>query len=171
MVIKLAYKKWKIALDTVQGTVSLQTKIKNSTGRLVKVERTYDVSKTADGEPKISLESCYLFIEGDESITSVKFESDTAIIVDLFTKDDEFIDSIGNWDFADDVELEEEQVLKDVVGTEVYERLEKEYYEPSGTFEYQDRKTGDWYKEDGTPLRNPDEYDDTVEGYTPFGDE
>ena len=45
----------------------------------------------------------------------------------------------------------------------------KEYYEPSGTYEWFDGYT--FYNEFGQELRNPNEYDVYSEGYTPFGDE
>ena len=43
------------------------------------------------------------------------------------------------------------------------------YYEPSSSKEYTDGEN--WYNIRGVMLRNPDEYDDDTEGYTPFGDE
>jgi hypothetical protein len=44
-----------------------------------------------------------------------------------------------------------------------------EYYPPSESQEYTDGET--WYNRSGQTLREPDEYRDDTEGYTPFGDE
>ncbi len=47
--------------------------------------------------------------------------------------------------------------------------LEQEYYPPSDSYEYWDGSN--FYNLSGQQLRNPNEYCDTQEGYTPFGDE
>ncbi len=47
----------------------------------------------------------------------------------------------------------------------------EQYYSPSDSVEMFDRETGIYYNNSGDPLRDPDEYDDCSEGYTPFGDE
>ena len=49
--------------------------------------------------------------------------------------------------------------------------MEEKYYKPSGTIELYDSENDEWYKSNGDPLRNPVEYDEESEGYTPFGDE
>lgn len=49
--------------------------------------------------------------------------------------------------------------------------LEKAYYSPSDSYEYYDPETDTFYNSVGDELRNPYEYDDYSEGYTPFGDE
>ena len=49
--------------------------------------------------------------------------------------------------------------------------LIREYYDPSGTFELFDPETGQFYNESMRELRDPEEYDNRSEGYTPFGDE
>lgn len=43
------------------------------------------------------------------------------------------------------------------------------YYEPSASFEWTDGQH--FYNHRGTRLRNPEEYNQRSEGYTPFGDE
>jgi len=48
--------------------------------------------------------------------------------------------------------------------------LNRAYYEPSGTYEMQD-ENGIYYNRAGDQLRDPEEYDTSSEGYTPFGDE
>lgn len=45
------------------------------------------------------------------------------------------------------------------------------YYEPSETFETYDTETEQFYNGYGQELRNPEEYNTSSEGYTPFGDE
>lgn len=52
---------------------------------------------------------------------------------------------------------------------EFLQDLEKEYYPPSDTYEYWDGEY--FYNSAGDQLRNPNEYDQYSEGYTPFGDE
>ena len=47
--------------------------------------------------------------------------------------------------------------------------MKTEFYPPSGTFE--DFDGTDFYNASGQRLRNPREYDERSEGYTPFGDE
>jgi len=47
--------------------------------------------------------------------------------------------------------------------------MEKEYYPPSDSYEWFDGKY--YYNSSGQQLRDPEEYDDSEEGYTPFGDE
>lgn len=51
------------------------------------------------------------------------------------------------------------------------EELIESYYYPSDTFELYNQKTGQFYNRSGQELRNPEEYNETSEGYTPFGDE
>lgn len=51
------------------------------------------------------------------------------------------------------------------------ENLIESYYEPSGTYELMDEKTGQFYNRSGQELRDPEEYNPYSEGYTPFGDE
>lgn len=40
-----------------------------------------------------------------------------------------------------------------------------------GSYAYYDEQTDTYYNDFGQELRNPDEYDQYSEGYTPFGDE
>jgi hypothetical protein len=47
--------------------------------------------------------------------------------------------------------------------------MEKAYYAPSDSMEDFDGEF--FYNASGDQLRDPDEYDDNTEGYTPFGDE
>lgn len=61
--------------------------------------------------------------------------------------------------------------LEQAVGSEIYDRLEETYYPPTGTYEWQDCKTGYWYSSNGDPIRDPEDYNTSAEGYTPFGDE
>lgn len=49
--------------------------------------------------------------------------------------------------------------------------LDKEYYSPSQSEELFDTKTNTWYNLSGQQMRDPDEYNQDSEGYTPFGDE
>lgn len=46
-----------------------------------------------------------------------------------------------------------------------------EYYYPSDSYELYDPKTGQFYNQSGQELREPQDYDESMEGYTPFGDE
>jgi len=48
-------------------------------------------------------------------------------------------------------------------------KKEMRYYEPSDTYEFFDGEH--YYNASGRQLRDPSEYDDDTEGYTPFGDE
>ena len=50
-------------------------------------------------------------------------------------------------------------------------KLERVYYPPSGSYEYYDSKTATYYNNSGQELRDPEEYNQYSEGYTPFGDE
>ena len=50
-------------------------------------------------------------------------------------------------------------------------QLEYVPYGNTGTKAYLDSKTNTYYNSSGQTLRSPLEYDDTQEGYTPFGDE
>lgn len=50
-------------------------------------------------------------------------------------------------------------------------KLERAYYSPSGSYEYYDSDTQTYYTRSGEELRDPSEYDEYSEGYTPFGDE
>mgnify|MGYP001544611570 CR=1 FL=1 len=50
------------------------------------------------------------------------------------------------------------------------EELDWVYY-GHGTSAYYDSETDTYYNEFGQQLRNPNEYDTSGEGYTPFGDE
>lgn len=45
------------------------------------------------------------------------------------------------------------------------------YYAPSDSYELLDPKTNQFYNRSGQKLRDPEEYDQDSEGYTPFGDE
>ncbi len=47
--------------------------------------------------------------------------------------------------------------------------LEQKYYHPSDSYEYWDGSY--FYNAFGQQLRDPEEYCDMAEGYTPFGDE
>ena len=47
----------------------------------------------------------------------------------------------------------------------------KQFYPPSETWEDYDTDTGTFYNASGDLLRDPGEYDEHSEGYTPFGDE
>jgi len=47
--------------------------------------------------------------------------------------------------------------------------MEEKYYPPSDSYEWFDGEY--YYNSSGQQLRNPQEYDDSEEGYTPFGDE
>jgi len=49
--------------------------------------------------------------------------------------------------------------------------LSKEYYSPSQSQELYDTKNNIWYNLSGQQMRDPSEYDQSGEGYTPFGDE
>lgn len=49
--------------------------------------------------------------------------------------------------------------------------LEKRYYKPSATFELYDPEYDIWYNSNMDILRDPIEYNEESEGYTPFGDE
>lgn len=64
-----------------------------------------------------------------------------------------------------------QEIYKQVGGKEVYDRLEEEYYAPSESFEFYDPVTKQWFNKSFEPLRNPDEYNQHSEAYTPFGDE
>ena len=50
-------------------------------------------------------------------------------------------------------------------------KLDRAYYGPSGSYEYYDSDTDTFYNRSGDELRDPEEYNDCSEGYTPFGDE
>lgn len=52
-----------------------------------------------------------------------------------------------------------------------FTKLEKKYYPPSDSMEYYDPEANQFYNSNGTPLRDPEEYDPCQEGYTPWGDE
>lgn len=61
-----------------------------------------------------------------------------------------------------------------------YEELQKkiengevtlEYYAPSESQEWWDEENNCFYNRSGQRLRNPEEYNTSAEGYTPFGDE
>jgi len=45
----------------------------------------------------------------------------------------------------------------------------EKYYEPTGTYEF--FEDGVFFNAYGQQLRDPQEYDTSMEGYTPFGDE
>ncbi len=45
------------------------------------------------------------------------------------------------------------------------------YYEPTGTYEIFDTDTQTYENQFGQQLRNPEQYNSSSEGYTPFGDE
>lgn len=45
----------------------------------------------------------------------------------------------------------------------------KAFYEPSGT--YETYRNGVFFNAFGQQLRDPEEYEQSSEGYTPFGDE
>lgn len=51
------------------------------------------------------------------------------------------------------------------------DNLVKEFYAPSGSMEWHDPVTGNWYNSSMQQLRNPEEYNPSAEGYTPFRDE
>ncbi|WP_165396099.1 hypothetical protein [Flavobacterium sp. J27] len=50
-------------------------------------------------------------------------------------------------------------------------KLIRVYCAPSDSYEFKDINTGKFYNSFGQELRNPEEYNDSEEGYTPFGDE
>lgn len=54
---------------------------------------------------------------------------------------------------------------------EFLDSLDREFYPPSGSYEFYDRKTGSFYNHSGQALRDVEEYNQYSEGYTPFGDE
>ena len=54
---------------------------------------------------------------------------------------------------------------------ELYDRLEENWYSPSQSYELWDPVKHIFYNYSGQQLRNPQEYDTSMEGYTPFGDE
>lgn len=58
-------------------------------------------------------------------------------------------------------------------GTELFEKLEKQYYEPSQTNEWYDSENDQYYNIFGQQLRTPDIYDISSEDSfdEPFGDE
>ena len=45
------------------------------------------------------------------------------------------------------------------------------FYEPSGSLEQYDTELDQWFTNSGQELRDPSDYYDDMEGYTPFGDE
>jgi hypothetical protein len=51
------------------------------------------------------------------------------------------------------------------------QELPTRYYAPSNTYEYYDPETETFYNVSGDMLRDPEEYNQNAEGYTPFGDE
>lgn len=51
------------------------------------------------------------------------------------------------------------------------ENLIEAYYQPSDSIELMNPNTGEFFNKSGDPLRNPEEYNQNSEGYTPFGDE
>lgn len=51
------------------------------------------------------------------------------------------------------------------------EKLIEAYYGPSDSYELMDQETGQFYNRSGQELRDPEEYNECSEGYTPFGDE
>ena len=53
---------------------------------------------------------------------------------------------------------------------ESVKELEWVYY-AVGSYAYYDASTNTYYNESGQQLRNPSEYNSSLEGYTPFGDE
>lgn len=59
----------------------------------------------------------------------------------------------------------------EIDGTTIFNNLENMYYEPSQSDELYDPINDQYYNKSGQILRNPDEYNDNFEGYTPFGDE
>lgn len=51
-------------------------------------------------------------------------------------------------------------------------QLRMEYYSPSGSMEWFEEETGNYYNRSGQLLRNPSEYEPDEDGcHTPFGDE
>lgn len=54
---------------------------------------------------------------------------------------------------------------------EFLESLEERYYAPRCSYELYDPKTDTYYNRFGQMLRDPSEYNQYSEGYTPFGDE
>lgn len=56
-------------------------------------------------------------------------------------------------------------------GTKLFENVEPQYYEPSESVELYDSENDEYYSYSSEKLRSPEEYDQTAEGYTPFGDE
>ena len=51
------------------------------------------------------------------------------------------------------------------------ENVTRKYYAPSDSYEYYNEENDTWYNAFGQELRDPSEYDNRTEGYTPFGDE
>lgn len=51
------------------------------------------------------------------------------------------------------------------------DNLVEAYYAPSDSYEFMDKETGQFYNRSGDELRDPQEYDEDSEGYTPWGDE
>lgn len=49
--------------------------------------------------------------------------------------------------------------------------MENKYYPPSDSYELYCIETDTWFNKFNQVIRNPEEYDDSEEGYTPFGDE
>ena len=60
-------------------------------------------------------------------------------------------------------------IINDSPEIEFLNDLEKEYYKPFDTYEYWDGNH--FYSSAGDQLRDPEEYNQNSEGYTPFGDE
>jgi hypothetical protein len=56
-------------------------------------------------------------------------------------------------------------------GQLLFDRLEQQYYEPSQSEEFYDPENDEYFNISGQKLRNPDEYDESFEDSTPFGDE
>ncbi|MCK9447221.1 hypothetical protein M0Q50_10260 [bacterium] len=71
-------------------------------------------------------------------------------------------------EFVSNVNLELSESAKSV---KVKNSMGKKYYEPSGSFEYYNEEEDAFYNAAGQKLRDPSEYNDYSEGYTPFGDE
>ena len=49
--------------------------------------------------------------------------------------------------------------------------MERKYYKPSASIEWYNPETDTWFNSNMDMLRDPNEYDEESEGYTPFGDE
>lgn len=57
-----------------------------------------------------------------------------------------------------------------MINTEKLKNLPYVYY-ACDTYAYYDESTNTYYNRSGSVLRDPSEYDQHSEGYTPFGDE